>query len=85
MTSPIAQIRRDAGLSQHDFAILAGVGLSTLVAIESGALKPNDKILKALEALGVDSVSIKEAHRCFVEAKRKVMSAKLQSSTQKGD
>jgi DNA-binding transcriptional regulator YiaG len=77
MLSPIAQIRKNSRLSQHDFAIFAGVGISTLVATESGALRPNERILKALEELGADSEGIKNAHNRFVEAKRKAMSVRL--------
>ncbi len=81
MVSPIAQIRKKSGLSQHDLAIFAGVGLSTLVAIESGALKPNNKVLRALEELGVNPEQVKNAHRRFVEAKRKAMMARLQTAS----
>jgi len=81
MFSPVAQTRKSSGLSQHDLAILADVGLSTLVAIESGALKPNDKVLRALEKLGADSEGIKDAHNRFVEAKRKAIEARLQAAS----
>lgn len=81
MLSPIAQIRKESNLSQHDFAIFAGVGLSTLVAIESGALNPNDRVLKALEELGANPEQVKNAHGHFVEAKRKAMMARLQTAS----
>ena len=81
MLSPIARIRRNSSLSQHDFAIFASVGLSTLVAIESGALKPNNRVLEALERLGADSEDIKNAHNRFVEAKRKAMTVRLEAAS----
>lgn len=57
----IKERRKSLNITQREFAMLAGVGLNTLVSIERGVGNPNlANILQILDALGLKlSISLK--------------------------
>jgi transcriptional regulator with XRE-family HTH domain len=71
--SPIARVRKSLGLSQHELALFANVGISTLLCYELGSLKPGRKILEALQSLGIDAGRLEAEQLRFIEAKRKAI------------
>lgn len=48
--SSLAGLRRDAGLSQADVALLAGTPLATVVGVECGAMEPPARLVARLTA-----------------------------------
>jgi len=75
--SPIAILRKNNGLSQSDLAILLDAGLSTIVAIETCALKPGKKFIENMRKHFKDADEIIEQHLSFRKAKQKAIASAL--------
>lgn len=46
----LAGLRRDAGLSQADVALMAGTPLATVIGVESGRMEPPARLVARLTA-----------------------------------
>ena len=76
--NPVKLAREQLGLSRHDMAVMAGVGIVTIYQLERGSYARVPRGIEAvLERLGVDTVRLHrdyiawreaEAERLFQEA-----------------
>ena len=61
--------RHELGITQQTLALLAGVGINTIVSIERGSQTASLRTLnKVLDCLGLEIwVDVKVKHNCFPE------------------
>jgi len=56
----VKEIREKLGLSQIELAVKAGVGVSSVIAVEKGTGNPNKSTLRCIaQALGIDVEQLK--------------------------
>ena len=63
--NPVKLAREELGLSRHDMAVMAGVGIVTIYQLERGSYARVPRGIEAvLERLGVDTARL---HRDYIE------------------
>ena len=77
--NPVKLAREQLGLSRHDMAVMAGVGIVTIYQLERGSYARVPKGIEAVfERLGVDVVRLYRDYIAWREAEAEKMFADLE-------